>query len=707
MRADSWPLRRVLFALCVGALGVLSVLAALAAAASTVDTSIDSAPPPSTSSTSATFAFSAKRTKSPATFTCKLDTGTAAACTSPKSYTGLATGSHTFSVFATSEGASDPTPATYTWTIDTAAPSVPTGLAATTPSTTSVKLTWSASTDNVGVTGYDVFRDSALLSTVGAVTTYTDSTVAAGSTHTYQVRARDAAGNVSALTAAVSVTTTVPPDTFIDSSPPVGTTSTSATFTFHASATPATFTCKLDNGTAASCTSPKSYTGLTQALHTFAVYATVGGAVDPTPAAWSWTVDTTAPSAPTGLVATTPSSTSVALSWTAATDNTGVTGYDLFRDGALLTTIAPATAYTDSTVTGGSTHTYAVRARDIAGNVSALSATVSATTPAAFDAHLTRAPYLTDLVGLHAIVNFATDQSNSVASVRYGPVDGTGACSLTGTQSATHLTVTVNATFEYQWKASLTLPAAGKYCYRVSLGALDLLGANSSPAFTTQVPLGSTAPFSFAVFGDWGQVDANGNNADQANLMSRVAASGARFAITTGDNGYPSGSQGNYGDLQQSGADTSAIFGRSFWGGVGQSLALFPVIGNHGLARADVNHPHLANWPQDVAVATSGGRYQKDTYCCPNGSMSAVYPSPWYAFDAGNARFYMLDAAWADLNAGTGTPYSTEYLAHWTTSSPEYMWLKADLLAHPSGLKFAFFHYPLYADQPSESSDTS
>ena len=120
-----------------------------------------------------------------------------------------------------------------------------------------------------------------------------------------------------------------------------------------------------------------------------------------------------------------------------------------------------------------------------------------------------------------------------------------------------------------------------------------------------------------------------------------------------------------------------------------------------------MNHPHLANFPQDVAVATSGGRYQKDTYCCPNGSTSASYPSPWYAFNAGNARFYVLDAAWADLNGGTGTPYSAEYLAHWTTSSPEYLWLKADLLAHPSGLKFAFFHYPLYSDQPSESSDTS
>ena len=56
-------------------------------------------------------------------------------------------------------------------------------------------------------------------------------------------------------------------------------------------------------------------------------------------------------------------------------------------------------------------------------------------------------------------------------------------------------------------------------------------------------------------------MDENGANPDQANLYARIAASGARFAVTTGDNSYPSGSQSNYGDLQQSGANLSAIFG--------------------------------------------------------------------------------------------------------------------------------------------------
>src|SRR4029077_4569935 len=102
-----------------------------------------------------------------------------------------------------------------------------------------------------------------------------------------------------------------------------------------------------------------------------------------------------------------------------------------------------------------------------------------------YNTHLTRAPYLTDLVGVHVIVNFATDQSGTTASVSYGPFDGT-TCTLPSVQSATRSTVKVGTVSEYQWKASLTLPSAGRYCYRVMLGGADLLGAGDSPNFSTQ-----------------------------------------------------------------------------------------------------------------------------------------------------------------------------------------------------------------------------
>lgn len=173
----------------------------------------------------------------------------------------------------------------------------------------------------------------------------------------------------------------VPPDTYIDSAPPVGTTSNTATFAFHASGSPASFTCKLDTGASTACTSPITYSGLAQRAHTFTVAATVNKSTDVTPATYAWTVDSTAPGTPGSFTATAQSPFGVGLSWAASTDNTGVTGYDLFRDGALYQSLGPVTSYTDTDVLGSSTHLYAVSARDIAGNVSSFTPTLSVTTP--------------------------------------------------------------------------------------------------------------------------------------------------------------------------------------------------------------------------------------------------------------------------------------------------------------------------------------
>jgi chitodextrinase len=86
--------------------------------------------------------------------------------------------------------------------------------------------------------------------------------------------------------------------------------------------------------------------------------------------------DTAAPSVPTGLKATVQKGRKVALSWSASSDNTGVVGYDVFRDG---TRIAGATGTTYSDRPGRGTFTYQVRSRDAAGNVSGLSAGVTVT----------------------------------------------------------------------------------------------------------------------------------------------------------------------------------------------------------------------------------------------------------------------------------------------------------------------------------------
>ncbi|WP_405010067.1 endo-1,4-beta-xylanase [Kitasatospora sp. NBC_01539] len=93
---------------------------------------------------------------------------------------------------------------------DVQAPSVPAGLTVRATTASGATLTWTASTDDTGVTGYDVYRDGARVATATA-TAYTDSGLAASTAYRYTVRARDAAGNVSADSAAVTATTTAAP----------------------------------------------------------------------------------------------------------------------------------------------------------------------------------------------------------------------------------------------------------------------------------------------------------------------------------------------------------------------------------------------------------------------------------------------------------------------------------------------------------------
>ncbi|MDP9185696.1 MAG: metallophosphoesterase, partial [Actinomycetota bacterium] len=332
----------------------------------------------------------------------------------------------------------------------------------------------------------------------------------------------------------------------------------------------------------------------------------------------------------------------------------------------------------------------------------------SAIAPAANAAvapQLTRYPYLTDVVQTFATVNWATDRSGTKATLKYGRVDA-GSCTTNTlspftTVSASKTSISVNGVNEYQWKAKLSnLAPNTQYCYRIFLGATDLLGSNASPRFWSQIPAGSATPYSFAVFGDWGDTDANGNNPQQTAVLSSLGQSGARFALATGDTGYDSGTQANYGDLQQTGSRISSIFGPNYWPNAGSTVPLFNAVGNHGM-----NATFFNNWPQDRVVANSSGKYGMETYCCANGASSQKSPSAWYAFDAGNARFYVLTTVWSSSNVGTSDEYGMDYSYRWQKSSPEYQWLKNDLETHSSQLKFAVFHYPLYADNATEGSD--
>jgi chitodextrinase len=93
---------------------------------------------------------------------------------------------------------------------DTTPPSVPTNLSASAVSSAQMNLSWTASTDNVGVSGYTIYRGASQIATT-SLTSYSDTGLSPSTAYTYTVAAYDAAGNVSALSAAASATTLPPP----------------------------------------------------------------------------------------------------------------------------------------------------------------------------------------------------------------------------------------------------------------------------------------------------------------------------------------------------------------------------------------------------------------------------------------------------------------------------------------------------------------
>ena len=301
---------------------------------------------------------------------------------------------------------------------DTTPPTAPSGLVATASSNTQVGLTWAASTDNVSVTGYRVERCSGAgcgsftqVGTTTGATTYTDSSLTASTPYSYRVRATDAAGNLSAYSSVASATTLAAADT----APPSAPTNLAASAS-SSSQIGLTWTASTDNVgvtgyrvercSGASCSSfaqigtttgaiTYTDTGLTastsysyrvratDAAGNLSAYSNIASAT--TPAA----TDTTPPAAPTNLAATASSSSQIGLTWTASTDNVGVTGYRVERCSgtscssfAQVGTTTGATTYTDTGLTASTSYSYRVRATDAAGNLGAYSNVATATTPA-------------------------------------------------------------------------------------------------------------------------------------------------------------------------------------------------------------------------------------------------------------------------------------------------------------------------------------
>jgi hypothetical protein len=250
------------------------------------DTMITSSPAAATNSTSANFTFTS--TLAGSTFECSLDNAAFAACTSPKSYTKLKAGNHNFKVRATAGGKTDPTPASFDWTIDTKAPN--TTITSSPPTLTNNPIaTFSFTSTEAGST-FQCSVDSSVFAS--CTSPWTSDTLVDGK-HSFQVRATDPAGNTDKSPAKAKTWTvdTTPPNTTITAAPANPTTSTSANFKFTSTEKKSTFQCNLDGAGFTSCKSGQSYTGLLVGNHNFQVQAIdAAGNIDPTPASFDWTI---------------------------------------------------------------------------------------------------------------------------------------------------------------------------------------------------------------------------------------------------------------------------------------------------------------------------------------------------------------------------------------------------------------------------------
>jgi len=331
---------------------------------------------------------------------------------------------------------------------DTVAPTAPTSLVASGTTSTATNLSWTASTDNTGVTGYDVYQGATLKGTVTG-TTYSVTGLTVSTAYSFSVKAKDAAGNISASSNVVNVTTAATSISYCASSgtstadekiskvvfgtinnSSAGTagyenftslaTNTTRGTAYTITITPVWTSTVYSEGYAvwidynqnglftdagelvwskvASTTTPVSGSITIPATATLGTtrmrvslkYNAIPTACEAIPYGqvedYSITIiaastDTTAPTAPTSLTATGTTATATNLSWTASTDNIGVTAYDVYQ-GATLKATVTTTTYAVTGLTASTAYTFSVKAKDAAGNVSAVSNLVNVTTTA-------------------------------------------------------------------------------------------------------------------------------------------------------------------------------------------------------------------------------------------------------------------------------------------------------------------------------------
>ena len=375
----------------------------------------------------------------------------------------------------------------YCTSTDTQAPTVPGAFSATAGSSSQIGLSWTASSDNVGVTGYRVSRNGVQIGTT-ASTTYTDSGLSPATGYTYSVVAVDAAGNASGPASATATTSaaldiqapTVPGafSATVGSSTQIG-----LSWTASSDNVGVTGYRVSRNGVQIGTTASTTYTdsGLSPATgYTYSVVAVdaAGNASGPASATATTSAapDTQAPTVPGAFSATAGSSTQIGLSWTASSDNVGVTGYRVSRNGVQIGTTA-STTYTDSGLSPATGYTYSVVAVDAAGNASGPASATATTAAAAASTADVQAPTVPGTFNAKANSQTQIGLSWTASS------DNVGVTGYKVSRNGVQIGITTSTSYVDPDRSPAT-------SYTYSVVAIDAAGNASSPASGT----GTTSP---------------------------------------------------------------------------------------------------------------------------------------------------------------------------------------------------------------------
>ena len=359
--------------------------------------------------------------------------------------------------------------------IDNESPSTPSSLICNTISQTQINLSWNSSSDNVGVTGYKIYRDGSYIKTVSD-NSAPDYNLSAGTEYCYRVSAIDAAGNESYKSNQSCCTT----EDAVDNDPPT---------------TPTNFSCGAVSKTQMnlSWNSSSDNVGVTgyKIYRDGSYIKTVSGNSTPDYNLSAGTeycyrvsaidaagnesykssqsccttdeaVDGEPPSTPANLSCNAASETQINLSWGTSSDNIGVTGYKIYRDGSYIKTVS-GNSTPDYNLSSGNEYCYRVSAVDAAGNESYKSSQSCCTTDEAVDGEPPSTPS-------NLSCNAASETQINLSWV--ASTDNIGVTGYKIYRDGSYIkTVSGNNTPDYN------LSAGNEYCYRVS--AIDAAGNES------------------------------------------------------------------------------------------------------------------------------------------------------------------------------------------------------------------------------------